>query len=238
MCTCPLPPDAAPRPRQRSHGTADEGDTLKFGHRCLCQNELRGPSAGYSTGPRGPAPPAVGPQLRQEDGELRAVCGEKRDQKQPGKRAPWRRPEGRGTSRAGLAAAQPRLLPPGHAGKQITSPRAKPQRLRKVVFFFAFESDPAVSKNSRAAPARCHDASFPVCEQIQPRAAFLGPGEHVVPPAEPVRAPGRGLVTWNLNRSACKFFGSWPNTASCFWGGKLRESHKKTQRASWISKGP
>lgn len=47
-----------------------------------------------------------------------------------------------------------------------------------------------------------------------------------------------GLFSLNLNPAVCKCFWSWPNRTSCFWGERLKKSHKKTQRASWISKGP
>ena len=75
-------------------------------------------------------------------------------------------------------------------------------------------------------------------EEIKTLPPFSLRAENMCCHVATIRAPWCSLFKLNLNHLVCEFFWLWPNMTSCFRGERLKKSHKKTQRASWISKAP
>lgn len=109
--------------------------------------------------------------------------------------------------------------------------------LFKIFFYFKmilpFLKIPIIPNNN------IYVLSFLASEEIKTLPPFSLRAENMCCHVETIQqAPWCGLFKLNLNHLVCDFFWLWPNMTSCFWGERLKKSHKKTQRASWISKAP
>lgn len=167
-------------------------------------------------------PPAVGLWLQRES---RVWEGEESD-------VPWRTPPT--WNQTGLRATRTRRRTPDSAASRPARTRRKVEILQANSWGFRkiFSLRPPLK-----IPERLHHVpSMPFNSLSRSRS---NPERPPSPGLENTWAPvqASGLFTLNLNPAVCKCFWSWPNRTSCFWGERLKKSHKKTQRASWISKG-